>query len=242
MPMLSTPLIRIILSAVIVTVATTTAFGQLSTLRITEAMSSSGVGGTADWWEVTNYGGSAVDITGWTFDDSSFLFASSVALNGVTSIGAGESVMFIESAAPLTDIPTFRSFWGGAAATAAIGSYTGSGVGLSSAGDGIVLFNAGGTEVTPRVTFGAATTGSSFYYSYSSSGDPTTSPNTSAVLSTVGLLDGQNTFLSATSTPQNVGSPGTAINAVPEPSTAAFVASGLGVAMAARFRRRGQRG
>ena len=30
------------------------ALAQISTLRITEAMSSSGVGGTADWWEVTN--------------------------------------------------------------------------------------------------------------------------------------------------------------------------------------------
>jgi predicted translation initiation factor SUI1 len=128
----------LLLAASIGILPATPAMAQLSTLRITEAMSSSGVGGTADWWEVTNFGGSAVDITGWKMDDSSYAFGSSVALNGVTSIGAGESVVFIETAAPLTDIPNFRTFWGGSANVAAIGSYTGSGVSLSSAGDGIV--------------------------------------------------------------------------------------------------------
>ena len=211
------------------------ASAQLSTLRITEAMSQSGTAPTftPDWWEVTNFGTSAVDISGWKFDDSSFAIGNAVALNGVTSIGAGESVVFLETAAPGTDIPNFRSFWGGSAATAAIGSYTGSGVGLSSAGDGIVLFNSGSAEATPRVSFGGATLGSSFYYQYSSIGDPTTSPNTSALVSTVGTLNGQVTYLSATSATQNIGSPGTAINAVPEPSSMAF--AGIGVGLAAWF-------
>ncbi|MFM7243410.1 MAG: lamin tail domain-containing protein [Planctomycetaceae bacterium] len=210
----------------------------LSSLRITEVMSSSGVGGTADWWEVTNFGGSAVDITGWKFDDNSFAFANSAALNGITSIGPGESAIFMETASPLTDIPTFRTFWGGSAATAAIGSYAGSGVGLSSAGDGIVLFSSTGSEVTPRVTFGAATTGSSFSYQYDAIGDPTTSPNTAAVVSTAGTLSGQITYLSATSVPQNIGSPGTAINAVPEPSSVATVACGGLLAAGCLARRR----
>lgn len=200
-------------------------------------MSSSGVGGTADWWEVTNYGSAAVDITGWKFDDNSFAFANSVALNGITSIGPGESAIFVETASPLTDLPAFRTFWGGSAATAAIGSYTGSGVSLSSAGDGIVLFNSIGTEVTPRVTFGAATTGSSFFYQYDTIGDPTTSPNSAAVVSTAGTLGGQVTYLSATTSPQNTGSPGTAINAVPEPSSVAAVAFG-GLLAAGRLARR----
>ena len=217
------------------------ALAQISTLRITEAMSSSGVGGTADWWEVTNYGSSAVDITGWTVDDN-FMSGSSIALNGITSINAGESVAFLEtttldSGTVATLISSFRTFWGGSAASAQIGYYAGSGIGLSSNGDGLVMFS-GTTETTPRVTFGAATTGASFYYGYDAAGDPTTSPNTNAIVSTVGTLDGQSTFASATiSTAQNIGSPGTAVAAVPEPSAIALLAIGAGTGVTLVLRR-----
>ena len=216
------------------------ALAQFSTLRITEAMSSSGVGGTADWWEVTNYGSSAVDITGWTVDDN-FMSGSSIALNGITSINAGESVAFLEtttldSGTVATLISSFRTFWGGSAASAQIGYYAGSGIGLSSNGDGLVMFS-GTTETTPRVTFGAATTGASFYYGYDAAGDPTTSPNTNAIVSTVGTLDGQITFASATILPQNIGSPGTAVAAVPEPSAIALLAIGAGTGVTLVLRR-----
>ena len=219
------------------------ALAQISTLRITEAMSSSGVGGTADWWEVTNYGSSAVDITGWKVDDSSFTSGSSVALNGITSISAGESVAFLEtttldSGTVATLISSFRTFWGGSAASAQIGYYAGSGIGLSSNGDGLVMFSGTGAETTPRVTFGAATTGASFYYGYDAAGDPTTSPNTNAIVSTVGTIDGQSTFASATiSTAQNIGSPGTAVAAVPEPSSIALLAIGAGTGVTLVLRR-----
>ena len=216
------------------------ALAQFSTLRITEAMSSSGVGGTADWWEVTNYGSSAVDITGWTVDDN-FMSGSSIALNGITSINAGESVAFLEtttldSGTVATLISSFRTFWGGSAASAQIGYYAGSGIGLSSNGDGLVMFS-GTTETTPRVSFGAATTGASFYYGYDAAGDPTTSPNTNAIVSTVGTLDGQITFASATILPQNIGSPGTAVAAVPEPSAIALLAIGAGTGVTLVLRR-----
>ena len=217
------------------------ALAQISTLRITEVMSSSGVGGTADWWEATNYGSSAVDITGWRVDDSSFTFGLSVALNGITSINAGESVAFLEtntldSGTVATLISSFRTFWGGSGTSAQIGYYAGSGIGFSSTGDGVVMFSDTGVETTPRVTFGAATTGSSFYYGYDAAGDPTTSPNTNAIVSTVGILDGQTTFASATTLPQNIGSPGTAA-VVPEPSSAALLAIGAGAGMALVLRR-----
>ena len=214
------PARRIVSLAFAICCLASPALAQISTLRITEAMSSSGVGGTADWWEVTNYGSSAVDITGWKVDDSSFTSGSSVALNGITSISAGESVAFLEtttldSGTVATLISSFRTFWGGSAASAQIGYYAGSGIGLSSNGDGLVMFSGTGAETTPRVTFGAATTGASFYYGYDAAGDPTTSPNTNAIVSTVGTLGGQITFASATiSTAQNIGSPGTAV-AVP---------------------------
>jgi hypothetical protein len=209
--------------------ATLTAQAQISTLRITEAMSSGN--GTVDWFEVTNYGLSDVSITGWKMDDNSFSSAASVALSGVTSISSGQSVIFLESSSAETAISTFRTIWGSNATSLIIGSYTGSGVGLSSGGDGLVLFDSTGVEMTPRVSFGTATAGSSFYYSYDSNGDPTTSPN--AILSTASLSNGQNTYTSSF----NTGSPGTAMNAVPEPQT--YILFGIGAAFLLwRMRRR----
>jgi len=202
--------------------ATLTAQAQISTLRITEAMSSGN--GTADWFEVTNYGLSDVSITGWKMDDNSFSSAVSVALSGVSSISSGQSVIFLESASAASDISTFRTIWGSNVTSLIIGSYTGSGVSLSSGGDGLVLFDSTGVEMTPRVTFGVATTGSSFYYSYDSTGSPSTSPNANAILSTASLSNGQNTYTSS----NNTGSPGTAMNAVPEPQT--YLLLGIGAA------------
>lgn len=235
------PARRIVSLAFAICCLASPALAQISTLRITEAMSSSGVGGTADWWEVTNYGSSAVDITGWKVDDLSFTSGLSVALNGITSINAGESVAFLEtttldSGTVATLISSFRTFWGGSAASAQIGYYAGSGISLSSNGDGIVLFS-GTTETTPRVSFLAATPGGSFYYGYDAAGDPTTSPNTNAIVSTVGTLNGQITFASATISPQNIGSPGTAVAAVPEPSSAALLAIGAGTGVTLVLRR-----
>ena len=213
--------------------ATLTAQAQISTLRITEAMSSGN--GTADWFEVTNYGLSDVSITGWKMDDSSFSSLNSVALNGVTSISSGQSVIFLESASSVADISAFRTIWGSNATSLIIGAYTGSGVsfGAGSSGDGLVLFDSSGVEMTPRVSFGTATAGSSFYYSYDSTGSPSTSPNTNAILSTASLSNGQNTYTSS----GNTGSPGTAMNAVPEPQT--YILLGIAAAFLLwRVRRR----
>ncbi|MCX7403881.1 MAG: lamin tail domain-containing protein, partial [Planctomycetia bacterium] len=73
-------------------------------IQITEVISSSLASTTVgsiyngDWFEITNYGDAAVDITGWKMDDNTFAFATTVALNGITSVGIGESVVFTESA------------------------------------------------------------------------------------------------------------------------------------------------
>ena len=217
--------------------ATGSAQAQYSDVRITEVMSSSGSGGTVDWFEITNYGLTLVSLVGWTMDDSSFTFASSVALNGVTSLAAGESAIFLESAAG-ADIAAFRTFWGGID-DLQIGYYSGSGVGLSASGDGIVLFDSSGTEETPRVQFGAATTGSSFYYSYDANGDPATSPNAAAIVSVPGTLYGQVTYTSANAL-GNVGSLGTALaTPIPEPATGALL--GLGAFGLAGYLRRMRR-
>ena len=238
-----------LLAAITLTAATLAASPASAQIRITEVMSSSGTGGTADWFEVTNYGTSAVTSTGWRMDDNTFLFANSVELLGVTTIAAGETVVFLESALPGTDVPAFQTFWGGSASTAQIGTYSGSGVGFSSSGDGVVVFSSTGTELTPQTSFPAATatTGSSFYWAYDAAGDFVTGFGTQSagVVSTVGTLPGtfsdQVTFTSA-DVLANIGSPGTAVNAVPEPSSIVLAAfAGLGLAGYAARRRRSRK-
>ena len=184
-------------------------------IRITEAMSSSnGLGlPTPDWIEVTNYGSTSIDLTGWRMDDNSFNFAASVALNGITTIAAGESVIFIESAAG-AGIAGFRTSWGGLSGVQ-VGYYSGSGVGLSSGGDGACLFDSLGA-ILSQVSFGAATSGSSFFYGWDSFG--ALNPAYNAIVSTVGTIGNQVTYTSTGDT----ASIGTAIG-VPAPGAIALV-------------------
>jgi uncharacterized protein YjiK/phosphodiesterase/alkaline phosphatase D-like protein len=118
----------------------------------------------ADWFEVTNTGTSAVDITGWKFDDNSNDFAVAAPLSGITSIAAGQSVVFIESTDPAADKvallkTAFQDAWFGSKVPSnfAIGSYSGGGVGLSTSGDAVNLYNATGTLIT-GISFGASVT------------------------------------------------------------------------------------
>ena len=60
----------------------------------------------ADWFEVTNVGGAAVDVTGWKVDDSSESFAAALPLSGVATIAPGESVIFIETASLALPAPS----------------------------------------------------------------------------------------------------------------------------------------
>ncbi len=186
-----------------------------ASIRITEVMSSSnGLGApTPDWIEVTNYGSSAVSLAGWRIDDGSFSFAVSAALNGISSIGAGESVIFIESAGG-AGVAGFRSHWGGLAALQ-VGYYSGSGLGFSSGGDGACLFDST-NAILSQVTFGAATSGSSFFYGWSASG--TLDPSYNGLVSTVSTIGTQVGFSSTGDT----GSLGTAIG-VPAPGALALL-------------------
>ncbi len=118
----------------------------------------------ADWFEVTNTGATAVDITGWRMDDNSNAFGSAVALRGLTSIPAGATAVFFEGTADgVTDatiIASFSTAWFGSATPPAgflIGAYGGSGVGMSGSGDAVNLFDAAGNRVT-GISFGAAAT------------------------------------------------------------------------------------
>ncbi len=114
----------------------------------------------ADWFEVTNNGTSAINISGWKVDDSSNSFASSLFLTGITSIAPGESVIFLESSASnpaATVTANFKSLWFGAnpPASLQVGTYQGSGIGLSTGGDAVNLYDAAGV-LQANVVFGAS--------------------------------------------------------------------------------------
>ncbi len=113
----------------------------------------------ADWFELTNTGTSAVNISGWRFDDNSNSFGASGLLSGIATINAGESVIFIEGATPN---PAFLNNWFGATppANLKIGNYSGGG-GLSTDGDAVNIFNAAGV-IQASVTFGASPATSPF--------------------------------------------------------------------------------
>ncbi|MGV3754404.1 MAG: lamin tail domain-containing protein [Verrucomicrobiota bacterium] len=158
----------------------------------------------ADWFEVTNVGTNAVDITGWKVDDSSASFASALALNGITSIAPGESVIFIETTDLATTAATFKTLWFGANPPAGlqIGSYSGGGIGLSTGGDAVNLYDGTGT-VKASVTFGASPAGPSF-----PTFDNAAGLNNTAItqLSVVGLYEAA----TAANDVAEIGSPGTA--------------------------------
>jgi hypothetical protein len=177
-------------------------------IRITEVESSENGSNKADWWELTNFGSSPVDITGWRMDDNSASFASSVSLSGITLIGAGESVAFFEVAGstPLT-VQGFQDWWGLTTAIQ-VGTYTGSGVGLSSTADAVNLYDSVG-DLIDSVSFGAATKGVTFGW------DPATSAF--GGLSQLGVNG-------AFAAPQDgdIGSPGL----IPEPGTSGLLLLG----------------
>lgn len=182
----------------------------------------------ADWFELTNTGAGALDITGWKVDDSSNSFGSAVALSGITSIAPGESVIFLESSSSLAT--QFKSLWFGANAPAGlqVGNYSGSGIGLSTSGDAVNIFNSGGA-LQASVTFGTASSGPLFATFDNGIGLNGTS---------VSLFSGEgvNGAFIAANGPGEVGSPG----AIPEPSTWAMI--GIGLAGVVIFRRRLVRG
>jgi hypothetical protein len=177
----------------------------------------------SDWFELTNTGAAAVDITGWRMDDSSADFNLSALLDGVTSIAAGQSVVFVEDDATAVADMTNSWFGGNVPAGFTAGFYDGSGIGLSSAGDAVRIFDSVGSTVT-FVTFGSATLGTSFDNSVGISGGAI------STLSSVGVNG-------AFQSPDNeIGSPGV-IAAVPEPGSVALLLAVSGTAYL-RLRRR----
>jgi len=189
-------------------------------IRITEVApwASGNAPYSTDWFELTNTGASAVSIAGWKMDDSSNGTAK-VALTGITSIGSGESVIFLESA---SGNASFLSTWFGGAAPVGlqIGNYTGAGVGLSTSGDAVNIYNnTNGLEA--NVTFSASDSVSPYQTFDNAAG----LNGTAISLFSVAGINGA--FVAANDLSE-IGSPGS-IAAVPEPETYALLLAGLGL-------------
>ena len=105
-------------------------------LAITEVMSSELLPSGTDYWELTNYGDSPVDLSNYTFNDL-------LQNNPPTSqpfthliIQPHQSVVFVEQKTGVTD-SMFRQWWGLGSSVPVV-FYTGHG--LASTGDGIFVW------------------------------------------------------------------------------------------------------
>ncbi|HRA63918.1 MAG TPA: lamin tail domain-containing protein [Burkholderiaceae bacterium] len=197
-------------------------------VRITEfspwSSGSSGSPYGADWFELTNVGSSAVDISAWSMDDDS-ANAGVALLTGISQIGAGQSVIFLEGTGSANT--SFISTWFGANAPAgfAIGNYAGAGIGLSTGGDQVNIFDKLGV-LQAKVSFGGSTRGQTF--------DNAAGLN-NAVVSQLSMVGNNGAFMNASG---EIGSPGAIAAAVPEPETYAMLLAGLALVGAVARRRR----
>ena len=169
------------------TLTVTVSTGGTGQLIISEvaAWSSSNSSLSSDWFEVTNIGTAAVNLSGWKMDDNSFSAGSAVSLAGVPSIAPGESVIFIESATDKSAL--FKTIWfgGNPPTNLKVGTYSGAGVGLSTSGDGVALYDSGNT-LQAKVSIGAnAPTGTGPYATFDNAAGANNA--TISTLSTVGV-------------------------------------------------------
>ncbi|MES2657250.1 MAG: choice-of-anchor D domain-containing protein [Verrucomicrobiota bacterium] len=118
-----------------------------------------------DWWELTNTGSVAVNLSGYTWDDVPTPATPTVSIfpAGV-SIQPGESIIILEE--PQENVSTWRSAWGLTTATRVInrtqfGKMGGEAFsGLGAGGDEVNLYNPAGTLVA-HVEFGTSIAGKS---------------------------------------------------------------------------------
>jgi predicted extracellular nuclease len=191
-------------------------------IRITEWMYSSQ--GAGEFIEFTNVGDTAIDMSGWSFDDDSRV-AGTVDLSAFDTVASGESVILTE--APEAD---FRTDWSLPSTVKIIGDNPAN-LGRN---DEINLYDASDILVD-RLTYGDQNISGSIRTQYIS-GNPLSpavlgmNDVTQWVLSSVG--DAYGSYASASA---DVGNPG---YYVPEPTSLALLLSGLlSVCALAYFRR-----
>jgi predicted extracellular nuclease len=209
---------RVLTALGIITLFAATAHAQM---RITEWMYNGKLDGSSlgEFVEFTNVGYSAIDMTGWSFDDNSRT-PGSASLSAFGTVAAGESVILTDATAA-----DFRIAWGLSDAVKIIGGNT-QNLGRS---DEINLYDLSAALID-QLTYNDQGTGSvkgprTQYVSgdlpLAALGQNTAS---AAVLSVVG-----DSYLSHQATDGDIGNPGvyTPYVPVPEPGTLALLAVGL---------------
>ena len=163
----------------------------------------------ADWFEITNTGTDPVDLSGWRMDDNSNSFGLSVPLREVGILPPGKSAIFVEGLADGSTDATidgkFSTAWFGTATPPAgflIGNYGGGGVGLSTGGDAVNLFDATGNRVT-----GIAVPGSTTLFSFDNAIGASSTTLPLPIVSTLSARGTNGAFLAADGL--ETGSPGT---------------------------------
>ena len=215
------------LAATLVVAASTAAHAQLIVSEVAPYASGNTPFGV-DWMELTNTGAAALTLSNWRMDDNSNAFASGVPLLGITTIGPGESVVFLECAAGCAAIAGFRSYWGAPVAGLQIGTYSGTGVGLANGGDAVNIWDSVGSLLA-RIDFSVSTVGRSF--------DNAAGLNNATIgmLSTVGVNGAFASVGSLTGVGGvDIGSPGRIAAPIPEPTTALLWLGGLAALAAVR--------
>lgn len=220
-------------------IASATLMSAHATLLITEVQSNQNFVSGEDFWELTNFGASAVDLAGFTYDDSTADPSLGFTFAGPLSIAPGQSIVFVEDMTPTA----FRDWWGIGPSTEVV-TFSGSGLGLGG-GDAVNLFDASNNLVA---SFNYAAAGFTL-----SNGDPSLGGHAglsaggaevyfSAVWDpTSGIVSPRYTFAVAgqngafaAATGLDVGSPGV----VPEPGTIAMIGLGLAAVLYGMRRRR----
>jgi len=200
-------------------------------MRITEWMyNGAPTSNIGEFVEFTNIGSSAIDMTGWSFDDNTRT-AGSQDLSAFGTVNPGESVLFTDDTAA-----SFSTNWGLASTVKVIGGNQNN-LGRS---DEINLYDAASTLVD-RLTYDDQGTGT------------VKGPRTNKVsanptaLSDLGTNNASRWVLSAvsdrygsyTSSLGEIGNPGKYVDVVPEPATIVVLLTGLfTIGIIARFQRR----
>jgi len=232
-----------LVAGVLAVAAHNAAAAQIVITEVDPFGSNKNTGYVADWFELTNTGTTSVNIAGWAMVDNHASSGGTVSIgnagssaaltlaNGVTSLAAGQSAIFIESGANAAGSATLIQNWetawlgaGRAPANLLVGTYndtSSASFGLSQTADMVNVFNGSSNSSTliASVSFGADPS----LTPMATFDNPTGLNNATLALSSAVGVNGA--FLSASGL--EVGSPG--ISAVPLPDSSLLLLSGLGV-------------
>ncbi|HEY4415658.1 MAG TPA: hypothetical protein VGO57_08205, partial [Verrucomicrobiae bacterium] len=107
--------------------------------------------GSADWWELKNFGATDINLTGYSWNDGSHAVQGAdlpFDANNVV-IHAGETIIITESNAVINSPAAFKQWWGAGVGSGVQIIVSGTANGLSKSGDGVRLWYPGANLTDP---------------------------------------------------------------------------------------------